>query len=281
MSNGIKILNITKYKGHFCAELADGRYVIDNGSMELAVCKRTGPGLKVVETGIVGGRMMRTEDDFRWCVEHARYGVKTRVSYDISFSPTTNIEAEVADPLNPTDEEIDDMVEKARENILASGDDYISADNLESIAIYDKEKGTVTPILKNGASCPAVGNPFGIPDLTPMLNAVSDFVRENQGKKGFINTTDDAGDCIYGYRFQADFCETAVKEHLVVAVAYMDNELCVLLKDNMVDPNGYPVEVSDATIKENLDKFESVRFSDIMYIQTIFNIAEFITQYVD
>ena len=69
-----KIENITNYKGHFCARLDNGKYVINNGSIELAVCEKEGDRLKVIKTGIVGGIMMRNEEEFRWCVKHADYG---------------------------------------------------------------------------------------------------------------------------------------------------------------------------------------------------------------
>ena len=125
-------------------------------------------------------------------------------------------------------------------------------------------------------------NPFGIPDLTPMLEKVSEFVKDNQGEKGFIKTYEDELNTIYGYRHEYNYGETILREHRIVAVAYMDNELCVLMDDNMVDENWVPLsEYTEEAIKEHLDEFESVRWSDIMYIQTIFNIAKYITEYAD
>ena len=65
----MKIKQITNYKGRFCALMENGKYVVNNGSFELAVCEKVDDGLKVIKTGIVGGKMMRTEEDFRFCVE--------------------------------------------------------------------------------------------------------------------------------------------------------------------------------------------------------------------
>lgn len=65
-----KIKKITNYKGRFCAEMEDGKYYLSNGSMELVLCEKVPDGMKVIKGGIVGGIMMRTEEDFRWCVEH-------------------------------------------------------------------------------------------------------------------------------------------------------------------------------------------------------------------
>lgn len=65
----MKIKRITDYKGRYCAELENGQYVLSNGSFELLLCEKVPEGMKVIESGIVGGIMMRTEEDFRFCVE--------------------------------------------------------------------------------------------------------------------------------------------------------------------------------------------------------------------
>lgn len=65
-----KIKEITDYKGRFCAELENGGFILSNGVFELLRCERVPEGMKVVETGIIGGIMMRTVEEFRWCVEH-------------------------------------------------------------------------------------------------------------------------------------------------------------------------------------------------------------------
>ena len=67
-----KIKAVSIYKGRWCAEMEDGIFYLSNGSMELLRCEKVDGGMKVVQTGIVAGMMMRTEDDFRWCVEHVR-----------------------------------------------------------------------------------------------------------------------------------------------------------------------------------------------------------------
>lgn len=66
----MKIKKITDYKGRFCAELENGEYILSNGSMELIRCEKVAEGMRVLESGIIGGIMMRTTDDFRWAVEH-------------------------------------------------------------------------------------------------------------------------------------------------------------------------------------------------------------------
>lgn len=62
--------NVQNYKGHYCIELGNGNYMLSNGSMELMLCEKVAEGMKVVESGIVGGIMMKNKEDFKWCVEN-------------------------------------------------------------------------------------------------------------------------------------------------------------------------------------------------------------------
>ena len=66
----MKIKSISMYKGRYCAELENGEYILSNGSMELVRCEKVPDGMRILETGIIGGIMMRTESDFRFCVEN-------------------------------------------------------------------------------------------------------------------------------------------------------------------------------------------------------------------
>ena len=65
-----KIKEITNYKGRYCAELENGEFILSNGSVELVRCEKVLQGMKIIESGIIGGIMMRNENDFRWCVEN-------------------------------------------------------------------------------------------------------------------------------------------------------------------------------------------------------------------
>ena len=66
----MKIKNITNYKGRYCAELENGKYMLNNGSMHLMLCEKVAEGMKVIIPDIIGGIMMKSENDFRWCVEN-------------------------------------------------------------------------------------------------------------------------------------------------------------------------------------------------------------------
>lgn len=68
----MKIKEISTYKGRFCAELENGKFILSNGSMELLLCNKVEGGMQVVQTDIVAGIIMRTENDFKWAVEHLK-----------------------------------------------------------------------------------------------------------------------------------------------------------------------------------------------------------------
>ena len=66
----MKIDTITRSNGRWCAWLEDGRAMVSDGTMELLLYEPVNEGMKVVRCGIVVGKMMRTEEDFRWCAEN-------------------------------------------------------------------------------------------------------------------------------------------------------------------------------------------------------------------
>ena len=70
----MKIKTITRYKGRWCAWLEDGRAMVSDGPMEMLLCEPVNEGMKVVRCEIVAGMMIRTMEDFRWCVENYREG---------------------------------------------------------------------------------------------------------------------------------------------------------------------------------------------------------------
>ena len=70
IQNNMKIDAITRSHGRWYAWLEDGRAMVSDGTMELLLYEPVNEGMKVVRCGIVAGKMMRTEEDFRWCVEN-------------------------------------------------------------------------------------------------------------------------------------------------------------------------------------------------------------------
>lgn len=81
------------------------------------------------------------------CKKKEKTGKKTETSYDVCIAPMTNVKVLVTDPLNPTEEETDMIIDAAVDAIQTSGDAYIIADNVESIEHYDQVTGKKTPIF--------------------------------------------------------------------------------------------------------------------------------------
>ncbi len=68
----MKAIETFTYKGRFACRLEDGRYMLSNGSMSMLLCEKVPEGYRVLKSGIIGGIMMKTMEDFLWCVEHCR-----------------------------------------------------------------------------------------------------------------------------------------------------------------------------------------------------------------
>lgn len=126
-------------------------------------------------------------------------------------------------------------------------------------------------------------NPFGIPDLTPMLEKVTAYVKEHQGEKGFINTDNMDCDTIWGLIYDERLNEGVEVQVKAVRV----NEHGIL--EAMVDYDPNTIYTDDGiTESEKLNHntsvygtFLDVRNDDYLYfIHTIFNIAENIREYV-
>jgi len=116
-------------------------------------------------------------------------------------------------------------------------------------------------------------NPMRIPDLTPMYEAVRDFVKEHQGDKGFICTDDNRCDTIWCIVY-SEISGTAY-EYEVKAVRVKHNTLQVVYDTPGIIYDG------DAVMRMSDEEWYDVQFDDNVYfIPTIFNIAENIQEYV-
>lgn len=79
--------------------------------------------------------------------------VLVRASYDVTFSPTTNVRVEVIDPHHPTDAEMAQILELAVSNIFNNLDEKISAENVLSVTLYsvkDVEVKSPKPLWPEG-----------------------------------------------------------------------------------------------------------------------------------
>lgn len=115
-----------------------------------------------------------------------------------------------------------------------------------------------------------------IPNLDEMYQDVVRFVQEHQGEKGYIDCQPSLkGDIIYGFIF--DDHEYCGVEKYVYAVRVVEGDLQVLLEDISIN---WRVVYTDVDYQYEQDKWHSVRWGDVYYVPTIFNIAECIEEYV-
>lgn len=79
--------------------------------------------------------------------EQSGHGVEA--SFDVCIAPMTNVKVRIVDPLHPTKEETEHIIEAAVDAIQTNGDLYIIADNVESIEHYDPVTGKKTPVFNS------------------------------------------------------------------------------------------------------------------------------------
>lgn len=126
-------------------------------------------------------------------------------------------------------------------------------------------------------------NPFNIPDLDPMYEAVTAFVKEKQGEKGFINTQDEKCDTIWAYEYlDGDLTEVVEREVKAVRVNPKDESLEILTDAGYVIYTEDDIrEIGTETDTEINNYWMDLRCSDkVLFIPTIFNIAENLTEYI-
>ena len=114
-----------------------------------------------------------------------------------------------------------------------------------------------------------------IPNLDSLYEEVVAYVKEHQGEKGYIDCQPSLnGDIIYGFIYE-DYESRGVEKY-VYAVRVVEDDLQVLLED---------ISVKWRTVYDHEDytsedaEWYSVRWSDVYYVPTIFNIAECIEEY--
>lgn len=118
-----------------------------------------------------------------------------------------------------------------------------------------------------------------IPNLDTMYEDVVAFVKANQGEKGYIDTQSDENDTIYGFEYNYEYQQG--EERVVHGVRVdEDGDLQVVLEPIM---RTYKVTYDDDAFRgvaeEGNAQWESVKWSDVYYVPTLFNIAENIEEY--
>ena len=117
---------------------------------------------------------------------------------------------------------------------------------------------------------------FHIPDFAPLYREVLEFVKEHLGEKGYIDTQNlnNFHDDIYTLMYNYD--EQSYIELKVYGIRAVDDELHILPE---AVTRSFRVVYSDKDFKKS-DDWEGMRDGDIMFAQTLLNIAETIEEYV-
>lgn len=121
-------------------------------------------------------------------------------------------------------------------------------------------------------------NPFGIPDLRPLYEKVRDYVKEKQGKKGYILTDDPDHPAIYTLVYMDKEFEGRESQVKALRVNEKD-ELQLVYNSPRIR---YTEEDIERDNEENVDQWADLWDDENVYfIPTIFNIAEIIREYTE
>lgn len=74
-------------------------------------------------------------DEWRKKKYQAKNTKLVKATYDVTFAPVANVETEVADPHNPTDSEMCEIIELAVNKIINNMDEEISGENVRSVSL--------------------------------------------------------------------------------------------------------------------------------------------------
>ena len=120
-------------------------------------------------------------------------------------------------------------------------------------------------------------NPYQfVPSFDELFNKTRDFILEHQGEKGYIDTSENSADWIYGIGYDSELALEV--EQTVYGVRVKDNDIEVLmlpLKDN----DGYNYYCENPAFEDN-NCWDSVRWSEVYFVPTLIAIAENIWEYV-
>ncbi len=114
-----------------------------------------------------------------------------------------------------------------------------------------------------------------IPNLDGLYKKTVDFVGEHQGEDGYIDTQDDGMDTIYSIEYyDTDFHAHEMRVH---GVRVRNGELQILSDTDTTGLTKIEYEREDFMTDND---WQSVRYSNIDYVATLFSIAESIDQYI-
>lgn len=127
---------------------------------------------------------------------------------------------------------------------------------------------------------------INIPNLDPLYDEVCAYVKEHQGEKGYIDCQpyqEEPGDTIFCFEYNE--LSGWGEERMVYGVRWNEKEedLEICFEPYMRTYNViYDDEVFQGKCESEPEanaKWYSVKCSDVYYVPTLFNIAEFIEEY--
>ena len=127
--------------------------------------------------------------------------------------------------------------------------------------------------------CPDTENPLLVPNLHPMYEATVNYVKKNQGDKGYVDTQDPDKSMILALVYIDDEFEAHERRVHAVRVNPKDNDLEILIDD---DVNGFhkTLDFTEKGIKDKESEWLSVKDENVYFEHTLFKIAENIREHV-
>ncbi len=116
-----------------------------------------------------------------------------------------------------------------------------------------------------------------IPSTQQLYDTTLAFIKKHQGKKKFINTQDFSKDDIYCFAWNEDSFQ--YEEYIVHAIRAVYQEIELIYEKNCVGSCVITHTPEDLVSKDA--NWKKLRLSNILYVQSLFNIAEHIDQYVN
>lgn len=118
-----------------------------------------------------------------------------------------------------------------------------------------------------------------IPNLTELYNMVYEFVKQNQGEKGYIDTQDDQCDRMSAYVYDEGMgCAVEQEVHGIRADTETD-DIEIIVAPIM---RTYKIQYDDESFKSKDAVWESLRYGDVVYYgPTLLEIASVIEEYVE
>ena len=163
-----------------------------------------------------------------------------------------------------------DTLRKACQLIGMDLVDHVIITNKTFFSFADSVEKRVGP--KKLRTLLADNNPFCVPMLDQMYDAVRDYIRAFQGDQGFILTDDDDNDTIFSFLYDESINQFVEKQVKAVRVTPEGAVEAVFDSSSEIYDSG---KIKDLNPK----CWKNIHDCDVKYLTTIFSLAEKISEY--